>query len=242
MTSLISFARHLVLQSPMDAQSNGGGTVGDDGFDEAERWLDAARSGDRQAFHHLVEHSRARVYGVIVNMVRNEADALDLTQETFVKVWRGLPGFEGRSRYSTWLYRIAHNVTYDFLRARKSRGGPGGGDELDESLLRPDRMEASAPTAPRASDSPDELADRGDLRALIASLMQQLSDDHRQALLLREVQGLKYEEIAGVMDCTTGTVMSRLFYARKKMRQLLEPYRDLLADSGLSMPTGTPEK
>lgn len=220
----------------MDSATGGGG--GDSTVDdEADQWLDAAQAGDRDAFRSLVEHSRGRVYGMIINMVRNEADALDLTQETFLKVWKGLPQFERRARFSTWLYRIAHNVTYDFLRSRKSRGGPGGGDELDESLLKPERMESSAPTAPAESHAPDVLADRGDIRTLISTLMGQLSDDHRQALLLREVQGLKYEEIADVMNCTTGTVMSRLFYARKKMRELLMPYRDLLQDSGLATPS-----
>lgn len=226
----------LAVMAPADSRFGGG-----QGEDEAAResenklvdsWVDAARKGDRAAFSKLVEHFRGRVYGMIYNLVRNEADALDLTQETFIKVWKALPGFEGRARFFTWMFRIAHNVTYDFIRARKSRGGPGGGDAFDESLLSAGAIESSAPTAPKNEFAPDERADRLDVQRILNLAMAELSPDHRQTLVLREAQGMKYEEIAEVMECSLGTVMSRLHYARKKMRDLLLPHFDTLRASG----------
>ena len=227
-----------LIRTLFSPEGEGGGSGASDSEEgEKERamvdaWVAASMGGDRNAFSSLVGHFRGRVYGMVYNLVHNEADALDLTQETFIKVWKALPKFEGRARFFTWMFRIAHNVTYDFLRARKSRGGQGGGDEFDESLLGAGAMVSSAPTAPKNDTSPDDRVDRLDVQQILNSAMSELSDDHRQTLVLREAQGMKYEEIAEVMECSTGTVMSRLHYARKKMRDLLLPHFETLRDSG----------
>ena len=177
-----------------------------------------SQSGDMGAFDQLVTRYRGKVYAMIVNMIHNEADAWDLAQDTFVKAWKALPRFEARSNFYTWLYRIAHNVTYDWLRKRRVRGD---GTEFDDSI-RIEAIESAAPTAPRPIPRPDESAEKSELRLRIEIAIGKLSPDHRDVILLKEIDGLKYQEIADRVGCSIGTVMSRLFYARKKLQTLLK--------------------
>lgn len=180
--------------------------------------VERSQGGDMRAFDQLVTRYRGKVYAMIVNMIHNEADAWDLAQDAFVKAWKALPRFEARSNFYTWLYRIAHNVTYDWLRKRKVRGD---GTEFDDSI-RVDSIECAAPTAPRGIARPDENVENTELRFRIESAISKLSPDHRAVILLKEVDGLKYQEIADTVGCSIGTVMSRLFYARKKLQMLLK--------------------
>ena len=180
-----------------------------------------ARQGGREAFTVLVERYRPRVHALINNMVRNDADAWDLTQETFLKAWLALGRFEARASFFTWLYRIAHNVTYDFLRRRKPAQTTGAFEEEWQSA----HLDAGADGIADDSPPPEAGLVRADLRAALDKALAQLSPDHRQTILLKEVQDLKYHEIAKVMDCSIGTVMSRLFYARKRLQELLREAR-----------------
>jgi RNA polymerase sigma-70 factor (ECF subfamily) len=148
--------------------------------------------------------------------VRNDADAWDLAQDVFVKAWKALPRFQGQAAFFSWLYRIAHNVALDWMRARKVEGGV----EFDDSVA--PQIEAGAATAPREAGQPDERLSRAELIERINAALAELSPDHRAVILLREVDGRSYEEIAEVIGCSTGTVMSRLFYARKRLQTLLE--------------------
>ena len=134
-----------------------------------------------------------------------------------MKVWKALPRFESRARFSTWMYRITHNVVYDWMRKRKM---DVAGD-LDDNLLDREAIAAGAHATPARVSRPDEALSQGEVRANIENALEKLSPEHREAILLREVQGLEYKEIADVMDCSLGTVMSRLFYARKKLQTLL---------------------
>ncbi len=177
-----------------------------------------SQAGDLAAFDQLVTRYRGKVYAMIVNMIHNEADAWDLAQDAFVKAWKALPRFEARSNFYTWLYRIAHNVTYDWLRKKRVRGD---GTEFDDSI-RSESIESAAPTAPRGVARPDENAEKSELRLRIETAIEKLSPDHRAVILLKEVDGLKYQEIADTVGCSIGTVMSRLFYARKKLQALLK--------------------
>lgn len=177
-----------------------------------------SQAGDMGAFDQLVTRYRGKVYAMIVNMIHNEADAWDLAQDTFVKAWKALPRFEARSNFYTWLYRIAHNVTYDWLRKRRVRGD---GTEFDDNI-RVESIEAAAPTAPRPVTRPDEDAEKSELRRRIEAAINKLSEDHRDVILLKEIDGLKYQEIADRVGCSIGTVMSRLFYARKRLQTLLK--------------------
>ena len=176
-----------------------------------------AQEGDPQAFETLVNRYRGKVYAMIYNMIHNDADAWDLAQDTFLKAWKALPRFEARSSFYTWLYRITHNVTYDWLRKKKITTG---GVEFDDSI-RFQGIEAASRTTPNAQDAPDVGMERSELGDQIRGAIEQLSPDHRAVILLKEVEGLRYQEIADSLECSVGTVMSRLFYARKKLQLLL---------------------
>ena len=155
---------------------------------------------------------------MIRNMVKNDADAWDLSQDVFVKAWQALPRFEARARFTTWLFRIAHNVVYDWARKRKIESA----GELNDEIFDRNRIDASAKTAPSAVESPDDALSNTELRGKIEEALGKLSDEHREAVVLKDVQGLSYKEIAEVMDCSLGTVMSRLYYARQKLQTLLK--------------------
>lgn len=155
---------------------------------------------------------------MIRNMIYQEADAWDLSQEVFIKAWHALPRFEAKARFSTWLYRIAHNVVYDWTRKRKIESV----GELNDEVFERERIDCASATTPSGGESPDDTMARGELRAKISAALGQISPEHREVVLLKDVQGLSYKEIADVMACSIGTVMSRLYYARQKLQTLLK--------------------
>ncbi len=184
--------------------------------------VERAQQGDSEAFDILVTRYRGKIFAMIYHLVQNEADAWDLAQDAFVKAWRALPKFKGKSAFYTWLYRISHNVVYDWLRKKANVVDKR---EFDETFVG-DPTAENAPTVPKSIDTPEEEAQRHDLRREIEEALGKLSPEHRETILLREIEGLKYEEIAERMECSTGTVMSRLFYARKNLQELLADARD----------------
>ncbi len=204
-------------QEADDVAGHGGDGSQDDEVDDADL-VRMSQAGDYKAFDTLVNRHRGKVYAMIMNMVKNDADAWDLAQDSFIKAWKALPKFENRSKFSTWLFRISHNVVYDWMRKKKIRSE----GELDDELLDVNRIDMSATTAPKLSPRPDEALSGRELRKEIGEALNKLSPHHKETILLREVQGMDYKEIAEVMDCTLGTVMSRLFYARKKLQTLLK--------------------
>ena len=181
--------------------------------------VERCQKGDYAAFAELITLYRGKEYAMIYNMIRNDADSWDLAQDVFIKAWKALPKFEGRSAFFTWLYRIAHNVTYDWTRKKKiSSAG-----EFD------DRIVNDAPGAvavPKVVDSPDVSLERKEVKNKISEAIDALSSDHKEIILLKEVDGLSYQEIAESVGCSTGTVMSRLFYARKKLKEILGDIRN----------------
>ena len=179
--------------------------------------IKACQKGDSRAFEVLVTRHRGKVYAMVQNMIKNEADAWDLSQEVFLKVWKALPKFESRAKFSTWLYRITHNVVYDWLRKRKIDSA----GELDDGILNQSDIAAGSRTSPSVTARPDQALVNSELGARINTTLATLNVEHRETILLREVQGFDYKEIAKVMDCSLGTVMSRLYYARKKLQALL---------------------
>jgi RNA polymerase sigma-70 factor (ECF subfamily) len=197
-----------------------GGTADspDTSGDEDFALLTRAQTGDLRAFDELVTRHRAKIFAMIRNMIHNEADAWDLSQEVFIKAWNALPRFEARARFSTWLYRIAHNAVYDWTRRRKIEAV----GELDDGVFERERIDSSSRTTPHAADAPDAAMEGGELRDKIEAALAKLSPEHREVVLLKDVQGLAYKEIADVMKTSIGTVMSRLHYARKKLQTLLK--------------------
>jgi RNA polymerase sigma-70 factor (ECF subfamily) len=176
-----------------------------------------AQNGDARAFDTLVTRYRGRVYSMTYHLVQNESDAWDLAQDAFIKAWRALPQFKLDSSFYTWLYRIAHNCAYDWLRKRKIDSA----GEFDDN--RADHQpDPTAEAVPHAFTRPDKAMANAELGTRIRAAVARLSEEHRTAILLREVEGMPYDEIAKVMQTSIGTVMSRLFYARKKLQELLK--------------------
>lgn len=186
--------------------------------EDDHRLVKLAQEGDLTSFDELVTRHRARIFAMIRNMTHNEAEAWDLSQEVFIKAWSALPKFEARARFSTWLFRIAHNTVYDWTRKRHIVGD----GELNDEIFQRDRIDAASATTPAGSHNPDDALAHGELRGKIESALAKLSSEHREVVILKDVQGLAYKEIADVMNCSLGTVMSRLFHARKKLQTMLK--------------------
>lgn len=176
-----------------------------------------SQSGDTTAFNDLVTRYRQRAFAMIYNMVRNEQDAWDLTQDGFLKAWKSINRFRGQSSFYTWLYRILTNITIDWLRRKQIEGGT----ELDDSIGITN-VAAGAVTTPREELPPASTLSDKEIRARIDEAIERLSPEHRTAITLREIEGLDYQEIADATGCSLGTVMSRLFYARKKLQSMLK--------------------
>jgi RNA polymerase sigma-70 factor, ECF subfamily len=167
-----------------------------------------ARAGDRDAFRLLVERYEGRAYAIAYGFLGNREDAREIVQEAFLKAYRTLAGFRGEAGFYTWLYRIVVNLAIDFR--RRDRPAP---------LEEPDRLRD-----PREADPASE-AYRGELREAIRAAIDGLPREQRAVIVLRELEGLSYAEIAEVEQVPIGTVMSRLFYARRKLQAALARYR-----------------
>lgn len=179
-----------------------------------------ARKGDHQAFRVLVERYQGRAYALALRVLRDEERARDAVQEGFLKAYTSLAKFEGRSSFYTWLYRLVMNQCLDMKRRDRSDREV----EWDETRsLDP----AGAPDAEAlagqgaAHAGPAQALERSELRKAIAQAIGQLPEDARETLLLREVDGLSYAEIADALSIPKGTVMSRLHYARKRVQEIL---------------------
>jgi RNA polymerase sigma-70 factor (ECF subfamily) len=175
------------------------------------------QSGDTDAFDQLVTRYRMRVFGMIYNMVHNEQDAWDLAQDSFVKAWKSITRFRGQSSFYTWIYRIVTNVTIDWLRKKQVKGT---GAEFDDSIELKS-IEPASRTVPKADALPFQRMEQNEIRERIDEAIKQLSPEHRAVILMKETEGMQYHEIAEALECSIGTVMSRLFYARKKLQNLL---------------------
>jgi RNA polymerase sigma-70 factor (ECF subfamily) len=189
--------------------------MGDD--PEETRLLVRAREGDTVAFDSLITQYREKIYMHTFQIVRNEEDALDLTQETFIRAWRSLPGFDGTATLANWLHRIATNAAIDLCRRRRIRPQA----EIHSGSMKIDPASRTTPSRP---EQPGLSLDREEIRRRVEEAFLSLSPEHRAVIILKEIEDLTYEEIARHLGCSLGTVMSRLFYARKKLQTLL---RDL---------------
>lgn len=173
-----------------------------------------AQKGDMLAFEELVARHRDKIYARAYSMMRNEEEAIDLSQEAWVKAWQRLAQFQGDSSFATWLTRIVINLCLDQIR-RQKRQRAESIEEMDEESGGVERqMEV-------VMVNPTERMERGELRARIDEAMKKLSHEHRTVLVLHEYEELEYKEIARIMGCSIGTIMSRLFYARRRLAALL---------------------
>jgi RNA polymerase sigma-70 factor, ECF subfamily len=175
--------------------------------------VDRARRGDVAAFEQLVRQHRDRAYGVALRICRDRDDADDVTQDAIVRAWRALPDFRGDARFSTWLYRIVTNLALN--RVTRARERPS--DTLPE-------------TATGAIDDPARRTVEADRLAVVLAAMERLTPEQRACLVLREVEGLSYDELAVVLDTTVTAVKGRLFRARQDLAQVLARYDDEVGD------------
>lgn len=180
-----------------------------------------ARNGDRNAYRVLVERYQRKVYSQCYGMVRNPDDAMDMVQETFIRAFRNIDRFEGTAAFSTWLFRIASNCCIDFLRKMKRAREV----DYDDAIGREETADGEEVVLPdRLGISPAHVLSRRELMGKIEDALQSLSPAHREAILLREVEGLSYQEMADTLGISIGTVMSRLHHARKNMQKALRDY------------------
>lgn len=178
--------------------------------------VDRAQRGEKRAFDLLVIRYQRRVAGVVSRYIRDPSEALDVVQEAFIKAYRALPQFRGDSAFYTWLYRIAINTAKNFL-VSQSRRPPDADVDADvaEQLTGGELLKDRA--------TPEEHLMGKELEATVWKAIEDLPDDLRTAITLREIEGLSYEDIAVAMDCPIGTVRSRIFRAREAIDARLKP-------------------
>jgi RNA polymerase sigma-70 factor (ECF subfamily) len=188
--------------------------------DKDRALVDRARGGDKDAFRLLYQRYHRRAYALALGVVKNPEDALDVVQDAFLKAHRHLEGFEGNASFYTWLYRIVMNVAIDQVR----KAGRAPTVDYDDAVA---HLDSDAPAdlqdlVPQlVGGNPAKELQRREIREKIDEAMAKLSENHRAVLVMREIDGLSYEEMATVMKCSKGTIMSRLFHARRYMQKYL---------------------
>ncbi len=190
---------------------------------EEDKLIAAASNGDKAAFSQIVTTYEKLIYHTIRMKVGSAEDSLDLSQEVFIKLWRSIGKYRGDCRFSTWLYKIAVNTSLDFLRrSAHDRTGslPTMTDEDDEEK----QLEFADESV---SASPDRTLDKMETVRMVRSAIEKLSDDQREIVILRDIEGYSYEEVAEMLELEIGTVKSRLNRARAHLRVLLSDIEEM---------------
>jgi RNA polymerase sigma-70 factor (ECF subfamily) len=177
--------------------------------------VSAAQTGDLEAFEELVARHRDKFYARAFSMVRSQDEAVDLTQEAWIKIWQRLDQFQGGSGFATWGTRVLINVCLDFLR-KKKRLAEDSVEQMNDESGGVERL------LPPVVDNPTKRLEQAELRNRLDEGMAQLTEEHRAVLVLHAYEGLEYKEIAERVGCSLGTVMSRLFYARRRLAAALQ--------------------
>ena len=212
-----------------DAPSGGGGVAGAPGPSEIDEraLIQRCIAGDATAFEPLVEKYRQRVWRLAYQVLHDREEAWDVAQEAFVRAFHSLPSFRGQSAFYTWLFRITVNVATDRHRQRGAQARAFGPERVSE--------EEWARTTPDPGGGPEQQAARKEQRERIRSALDALPPKARTIIMLSDVEGLSYREIAEVLNCPIGTVMSRLHNARKRLKALLGPMLVLMLWLGLTL-------
>ena len=180
--------------------------------DQEHNLIQAARNGDQAAFGELVQQYQKRVFALAVRMCPTPELAEEAAQEAFLAAWQGLPFFRGDSAFATWLYRLTSNACVDLLR-REGRHRSAAGPSLDDETV--------SAEVPDPTPTPEKAVEQQELRRQIEAGLQTLSPEHREVLILREIQQLSYDEIADVLSLDLGTVKSRINRGRRQLREFL---------------------
>ena len=185
-------------------------------MNEEERLVEQALSGDARAFEMLMEKHERKMYAVALRMCANREDAQDCLQDAMLRIYKALPSFKGQSSFSTWAYRITMNTCLDDLRRKKVRQASSV-DQLIELGWSPTDE----------NDTPERHADNAELRRSLSRAIQSLPEEMRAAIVLRDVQGFSYDEIAETLNTNVGTVKSRISRGREKLREILSGEAEL---------------
>jgi len=188
---------------------------------EDQLLVERSKKGDREAFEHLVKMYENKVYTIAYRLMGNHADAADLAQDAFIKIYQALPNFRGDSSFSTWIYHITVNVCRDELRKRQRRP-TFSLDETTENGSTPNELRSTMST-------PEEELERTETQAMVQQCLNNLSDDYRIILVMREIQEMSYEEIAEILGLSLGTVKSRLSRARNALKEKISKQMELLS-------------
>ena len=183
-----------------------------------QKLVKRAQGGNLEAYDDLIRRYQERIYATIYHMTANHEDANDLAQETFIKAYQALKSFKGDSSFFTWVYRIAVNKTINFLKQRKNKAHMSLNDLDFNAEHDPELVALVSDKTPRRDVNLIELQEK------LNGAMQKLSETHRLVVTLHDVQGMSHEEISKIMGCNTGTVRSRLFYARQQLQAYLSDY------------------
>ena len=178
--------------------------------------IERVKNGEKSAYDLLVLKYQQRIVNLVSRFVRNHSDALDVTQEAFIKAYRALPNFRGDSAFYTWLYRIAVNTAKNHLAVQLRRPRTSDYDVSDIEQI-------EGNNALKDQATPESLLLKDELQATVLKAIDDLPEDLKTAIMLREIEGLSYEEIACVMGCPIGTVRSRIFRARESIDQKMGP-------------------
>lgn len=192
---------------------------------EAEKVLvQRAKDGDVTAFETLIQEYQKRIFSIAYRMMQNQEDAADLTQEIFLKLFQNLDKFRGNSQFSTWVYRVATNTCLDALKKAKRQTAYSLDKEIEteEGTLLGE--------LPDKGPSPQELAEKKAILEAVRLGIAKLSKEHQRVMILRELEGLSYEEIAQILNCSVGTVKSRINRARENLKKILSQNRELFSD------------
>jgi RNA polymerase sigma-70 factor, ECF subfamily len=187
--------------------------------DSDQQLVERVQAGDKTAFDVLVRKYQHRVLKLVSRFVSDAAEAEDVAQEAFIKAYRALASFRGDSAFYTWLYRIAINTAKNTLVSNRRRPV-----DFDLDLQDPEQYDRHARL--KEGDTPEGVLLTEEIRSVVEKAMEQLPEDLRTAIVLRELEGLSYEEIAEAMDCPVGTVRSRIFRAREAIDKKLKPLLD----------------
>ncbi len=181
--------------------------------------VERVQRGDKKAFDLLVLKYQSRIVNLVTRFVRNQADALDVTQDAFIKAYRALPNFRGESAFYTWMYRIAVNTAKNYLAVQARRPM-----DMEQDVSEIEQFDGD--NALKEYATPENLLLRDEIQHTVIKAIEDLPEDLKVAITLREVEGLSYEDIAVAMDCPIGTVRSRIFRAREAIDKQLKPLLD----------------
>ena len=181
-----------------------------------DKFIMQLKAGDRQAFDTLVETYQSQVVNMAYGLLSDREDALDAAQEVFIKVYRSISSFRGESALSTWIFRITRNVCTDFLRKRKYETV-----SMDQEDDEKPKMELGDTT-----HAPEQVVEQTQMQRMVREAIAQMDENHRAVITLFDIEGMSYDEIAQILECTVGTVKSRLARAREKLKQFFIENRE----------------